>query len=54
MNEVRSFYFKNDTSDFDLIDQFLILNGDIGLYYFIEHFVAKQAAVSHKDIFYHR
>lgn len=54
MNEIRNFYFENQTTDFDLIDRFLVLNGDVTRLYYIEQWLRKHIAVSHKNTFYHR
>lgn len=54
MNEIRDFYFLNKTTDFDLIDQFYVLKGDVTLHYYIEQWISKHVAVSRKNTYYHR
>lgn len=54
MNELRDFIFTDASSDFDRIDQRIIMDSDLFLTYAIEKWVQKQVQTSTKDTYYHQ
>lgn len=56
MNELRSYYFNMNASasDKELLRQRIILDSDIYFVYNTEKWIEHHAAISEKDIYYHR
>ncbi|XP_031641091.1 venom carboxylesterase-6-like [Contarinia nasturtii] len=54
MNKLRNFYFKNSSSDQELLKQRLVLDSDFVYGYSIEKWMERHVAISKKDTFYHR
>lgn len=53
MNEIRDFYFANETTEYGRASQQLIMESDIKYVYFILDWIRKQSKISRKNVYVH-
>lgn len=53
MNEIRDFYFANETTAYGRANQLLIMESDIKYVYFILDWIRKQSTTARKNVYVH-